>query len=66
MLKSTQAKGIKILTPKHMLQLPIALTQMKVSLTSENLLNEIHQIIHSLYQVREITLNVYNNITNSI
>ena len=49
-----------------MLQLPIALTQMKVSLTSENLLNEIHQMIHSLYQVREITLNVYNNITNSI
>ena len=33
-------KGIKILTPKQMLQrLPIALAQVKVGNTSENLLN---------------------------
>ena len=46
--------------------LPIALAQVKVGNTSENLLNEIRQIIHSLYQKKEITKKVYNNIMNSI
>ena len=46
--------------------LPIALAQVKVGNTSENLLNEIRQIIHSLYQAKEITKKVYNNIMNSI
>ena len=37
-----------MLTPKKMLQrLPIAPVQIKVGNTSENLLNEIHQIIYS-------------------
>ena len=40
--------------------------QVKVSNTSENLLTEIHQIIYSLYQAKEITEEVYNNIMNSI
>ena len=34
--------------------------------TSENLLNEIRQIIYSLYQEKGITKKVYNNIMNSI
>ena len=34
--------------------------------TSENLLNEIHKIMYSLYQAKEITKKVYNNIMNSI
>ena len=38
----TKRAGIKILTPKHMLQrLPIALAQAKAGNNSENLLNEI-------------------------
>ena len=42
--------GLKILTPKQMLQiLPIALAQVKAGNTSEKLLNEIRQIIYSLY-----------------
>ena len=41
-LKSSQANGIKILTPKQMLQrLPLALTQVKAGVRSENLLKEI-------------------------
>ena len=45
--KQQKVKGIRILTPKQMLQrLPIALTQVKASNTSENLLNEIRQIIY--------------------
>ena len=34
--------------------------------TSENLLNEIKQIIYSLYRVKKTTKNVYDNIMNSI
>ena len=38
----TKGKGLKILTPKQMLQrLPIALAQVKARNNSENLLNEI-------------------------
>ena len=38
----TKGKGLKILTPKQMLQrLPIALAQVKTGNNSENLLNEI-------------------------
>ena len=43
--------GLKILTPKQMLQrLSIALVQIKAGNNSESLLNEIKQIVYSLYQ----------------
>ena len=59
--------NLKILTPKQMLQrFPIALAQVKAGNTSENLLNEIRQIIYSLYQAKEITKKVYNNKMNLI
>ena len=65
--KSTTGTGIKILTPKQMFQrLPIALAQVKAGNNSENLLNEIRQIVYSLYQSKEITKKVYNNIIKSI
>ena len=47
-------------------RLTIALTQVKAGNTTENLLNEIRQIIHSLYRAKEIIKKVYNNIVNSI
>ena len=47
-------------------RLAIALAQVKADNTSENVLNEILQIIYSLYQANEITKKVYNNIMNSI
>ena len=63
----TKGKGLKILTPKQMLQrLPIALAQVKAGNNSENLLNEIRQIIYSLYQSKEITKKVYNNLIRSL
>ena len=56
-----------MLTPKQMLQiLPIAHAQVKSDNNSENLLNEIRQIVCSLYQSKEITKKVYNNIIKSI
>ena len=38
---------------------------MKAGTISENLLNEIRQIMHSLYQEKEIREKVYNNIIKS-
>ena len=46
--------------------LPIALAQVKAGNTSENLLNEIRQILYSLYWAKAITKRVFNNIMNSI
>ena len=47
-------------------RLPIALAQVKAGNNSESLLNEIRQIVCSLYRSKEITKKVYNNIINSI
>ena len=46
-------------------RLAIALAQVKAGNNSENLLNEIRQIVHSLYQSKEITQKAYNNIIKS-
>ena len=63
----TKGKGLKILTPRQMLQrLPVALAQVKPGNNSENLLNEIRQIVYSLYQSKEITKKVYNNLMKSL
>ena len=57
----------KILASKQMPQrLSIALAQVKAGYNSEGLLNEIRQIVYSLYQSKEITKKVYNNIIKSI
>ena len=65
--RATKGKGLKILTPKQMLQrLPIALTQVKAGNNPERLLNEIRQIVYSLCQSEQITKKVCNNIIKSI
>ena len=56
-----------MLTPKQMLQrLPITLTQVKAGNNSESLLNEIREIVYSLYQSKQITKKAYTNIIKSI
>ena len=47
-------------------RLPIALAQVKAGNNSESLLKEIRQFVYSLYQSKEITKKVYNNIIKSI
>ena len=60
-------QGAGTVTSKQMLQrLPITLAQVKAGSNSENLLNKIRQIIYSLYQSKQITKKVYNNIIKSI
>ena len=50
-LEKQEGTGIRILTPEQMIQRsPIAFAQVKAGNNSENLLNEIRQIIYSLYQ----------------
>ena len=62
-----EGTGLKILTPKQMLQrLLISLAQTKPGNNLQSLLNEIRQIVCSLYQSKEITKKVYNNILKSI
>ena len=66
-VKQKKRTGLKISTPKLMLQtLPIALAQIKAGNNFESLLNEIKQIVYSLYQSTEITKKLYNNIIKSI
>ena len=47
-------------------RLPIASAQVKAGNNSENVFNEIRKIVYSLYQSKEITKKVYNNIIKSI
>ena len=62
-----EREGLKILTPNQMLKrLPIALAQVKAGNNSDSLLNEIRQIVYSLYRSKEITKKLYNNIISSI
>ena len=51
----TKGKGLKI-----------ALAQVKAGNNSESLLNEIRQIVYSLYQSKQITKKVYNSIIKSV
>ena len=67
--KQNETKGteLKILTRKQMFErLPIALAKVRASNNSESLLNKIRQIVYSLYQSKQITKKVYNNIIKSI
>ena len=62
-----EGKGLQILTRNQMLKkLPTALAQIKTGNNSESLLNEIRQIVCSLYRSKEITKKVCNNIIKSI
>ena len=46
-------------------RLPIELAQVKVRNLSEDILNEMHQVMYSLFRAKEITQKVYNSIINS-
>ena len=49
----------------QLLNIPMALAQVKAGNISEKLLNTIRQITYSLYREKKITKKVYNNIMNS-
>ena len=60
--KQQRGTGLKILTPKQMLQkFPIAPGQIQAGNNSESLLNEVRQIVYILYQLKKITKKIYSN-----
>ena len=53
--RNQQGQGLKILTPDQMLsRLPITLAQLKVGNNSQNLINEIRQLLYSLYRSKKL------------
>ena len=60
-------EGLKILTPDQMLsRLPITLAQLKAGNNSQKLINEIRQLLYSLYRSKKLTKTIYNNLINII
>ena len=65
--QNQQGKGLKILTPNQILsRLPIALAQLQAGNNSEKLKNEIRQLLYSLYRLKNMTKQVYNNLIKYI
>ena len=59
--------GLKILTPDQMLsRLPITLAQLKAGNNSQKLINEIRQLLYSLYRSKKLTKTIYNHLINAI
>ena len=57
--KTKQGTGLKLLPPKQMLQrFPKALTQLKAGINSKSILNQIRQIVYSLYQSKKLLKNI--------
>ena len=62
-----EGKGMKILTPNHMLsRLPISLAQLEAENNSNKLKNEIRQLLYSLYRAKNMTKQVYKNLIKHI
>ena len=65
--RKKEARGQKILTPDQMLsRLPIALAQLKAGNNSQILINEIRQLLYSLYRSKKLTKIIYNHLMNTI
>ena len=61
-----EEKRLKILTPNNLLtRFPILLAQIKAGNNSYKLEKEIREILYLLYQHKEITNKVCNNLINS-
>ena len=59
--------GLKILTPNQMLsRSPIPLAQLKAGNNSEKLINEIRQLLYSLYRSKKITKQLYKSLIDII
>ena len=65
--QNQQGQGLKILTPDQMLsRLPITLAQLKAGNNSQKLINEIRQLLYSLYRSKKLTKEIYNHLINAI
>ena len=61
--RNQQGQGLKILTPDQMLsRLPITLAQLKAGNNSQKLINQIRQLLYSLYRSKKLTKTIDNNL----
>ena len=61
-----QGKGLKILSPYQMLcTLTICLAQLKAANNSQKLINEIMQLLHSLYCSKTLIKTIFNHSINA-
>ena len=66
-IKQQKGQNLKILTPNQILsRLPIALAQLQPGNNSAKLKNEIRQLLYSLYRLKNVTKQVYNNLMDYI
>ena len=55
------------LTPDEMLsRLAITLAQLKAGNNSQKLMNEMRQLLYSLYRSKKLTKTIYNHLINAI
>ena len=65
--QNQQEQGLKILTPDQRLnRLPITLARLKAGNNSQKLINEIRQLLPSLYRSKKLTKTIYNHLINAI
>ena len=65
--ENQQGQGLKILTPQQMLSgLPISLAQLRSGNNSQDLKNEIRQLLHSLYRSKKLSKTIYKNLMDAI
>ena len=64
--KSSKAKSFKYQKGKGHVNLPVALSKIYTNNCSKELINSIKQLINDLYDTKQITKQVYNNLIKSI
>ena len=65
--RNQEGQRLEILTPDQMLnRLPIFLVQLKAVKTSENLKNDMRQLLYSLYRSKKLTKTIYSSLINTI
>ena len=65
--KNQLGQRLKILTPDLILsRLPITLAQLKAGNNSQKLINEIRQLLYSLYHSKKLTKTIYNHLIYAI
>ena len=65
--RNQRGQGLKILTLDQILsRLPITLAQLKAGNNSQKLINEIRQLLYSLYHSKKLTKTIYNHLIYAI
>ena len=65
-LKPIKRSLLKIKKEKGYVNLPIALSKIHTNNSSKELINNIKQLINDLYNTKQITKQVYNNLIKAI